>query len=62
MGHTIIVKEVENTFVPRKDLFYSLMAEEAKKAALMECFRDGLRFTKLNDFVCDELYCPLKEI
>ena len=29
--HKIIVKEVENTFVPRKELFHSFMAEEAIK-------------------------------
>ena len=38
------------------------MEEEAKKAALMECFRDGLRFNEFNDLVFDELHRPLKEI
>ena len=38
------------------------MEEDAKKAALMECFRDGLRFDEFNDLVFDELHRPLKEI
>ena len=35
------------------------MKEEAKKAALMECFKDGMRFTEFNDLVYDELHRPL---
>ena len=36
------------------------MEEEAKKAALMECFRDHFGFTEFNDLVYDELHRPLK--
>ena len=35
------------------------MTEEAKKAALMECFRECLGFTKFNDMVFDELHRPM---
>ena len=35
------------------------MEEEAKKAALMECFRERLGFTEFNDMVFDELHRPM---
>ena len=35
------------------------MEREAKGAALMECFKDGMRFTEFNDLVYDELQRPL---
>ena len=35
------------------------MEEEAKKIALMECFKDGMRFTEFNDLVYDELHRPI---
>ena len=37
------------------------MENEAKNAALMECFRDHLGFTEFNDLAFDELHRPLKE-
>ena len=36
------------------------MEEEAKKAALMACFKEQLGFTEFNDLVFDELHRPLK--
>ena len=36
------------------------MEEEAKKAALMECFKEHLGFTEFNDLVFGELHRPLK--
>ena len=36
------------------------MEEEAKKVALMACFKEQLGFTAFNDLVFDELYRPLK--
>ena len=38
------------------------MEKEAKKAALMECFKERFGFTEFNDLVYDELDRPLKEI
>ena len=35
------------------------MEKEAKKAALMECFKKHLGFTEFNDLVYDELHRPL---
>ena len=35
------------------------MTEEAKNAALVECFKERLGFTKFNDMVFDELHRPL---
>ena len=35
------------------------MTEEAKKAALIECFRERLGFTEFNDMVFDELHRPI---
>ena len=35
------------------------MKEEAKKAALMECFRERFGFTEFNDMVFDELHRPM---
>ena len=35
------------------------MTKEAKKAALMECFRERLGFTEFKDIVCDELNRPM---
>ena len=37
-----------------------MMEEEAKKAALMEYYRDHLGITECNDLVFDELHRPLK--
>ena len=36
------------------------MEEEAKEAALMECFREHFGFTEFNDLVYDELHRPMK--
>ena len=35
------------------------MTEEAKRAALIECFRERLGFTEFNDMVFDELNRPI---
>ena len=35
------------------------MTNEAKKAALMECFKDRFGFTEFNDIFVDELHRPI---
>ena len=35
------------------------MTNEAKKAALMECFKDRFGFTEFNDIVIDYLHRPI---
>ena len=35
------------------------MTKEAQKAALIECFKECLGFTKFNDMVFDELHRPM---